>query len=467
MPMTVETALVTKKALNAQFNTDSVNASGKTWPRETVHGDKGIKAVGTGKDVPYYVLSSSESMGTAESAADLFKSCTDIFSHDMTNCSEVIAEFYVSFAKVLNEAGFGSDECDLSVFCGYGADVYISKCGKAKLFRYSDGNFSEVVPQMFDFSDGKSAYGVGVYNDNAPGDIFIMLNGYVASVLPADLLSAICRSAGGDIKKLVSIIANQAEKFGCKGAVSAVVIKITEVDASQNVPVAAYENNVEEGSEPEYDSTENAETAAAPVLEDAVSDSAETETAQEDIPKAEEKNNSTGSKVGFGIVLGIFCILVIILAVLGIRGINRRHEADVTSPDIIIDETVTDETTGEAESETTTEKADETTTEEVTDETTTEAASTERATQPQNDTPSTQPPVTQEPTTQPPAEEESTTQPEPTEEPSTEAASEPESQNEENTDGGEDEPEPESSNEPAGEGDSTDDTTVADVFSID
>ena len=73
MSLSVETAVVSKRGTARDFNTDYVNVSGKLWSNDVVHGDKGVRAAGTGTDRPYYVLASSDKKGTAESAASLYR----------------------------------------------------------------------------------------------------------------------------------------------------------------------------------------------------------------------------------------------------------------------------------------------------------------------------------------------------------------------------------------------------------
>lgn len=397
MPMTVETALITRKSKISEYNTDSLNASGKTWPRETVHSEKGIKAAGTGKELPYYVLASSPFKGTAESAADLFKSCTEIFSPEMNNCADVISEFYLSFIKVLNEAGFASSDCDLAVFCGHGSTVNISKCGGAKLFRYSNGGFSEVQPKMSFFPDGKSSYGVCTFPGSEAGDIFIMLNGSVAKVLPADLIAAVCASADGDIKKIISVISSQADKYGCNGAVSAIVIKLTEVENIAAVPAAA--------PAAEAEAPAKTESKAAALSEKPEAEAENTENRSDKM--------TVGSKFAFGVVIGIFVFLLAVLIALAVRGIKHRGDADATTTeaaqttteaDLAVDESTTEEDTTAQTAESTTEETT------VPPETTKRAS--EVSTTRNRDTAST----TAEPTTEKPEEK---TEPEPTEEPAT------------------------------------------------
>ena len=103
MQMLVDAALITKRAAAADFNTDSVNASGKIWPREIVHSENGIKAAGKSQGRPYYVLASAKEKGTAESAADLFRSCLSEFNADGSNYSVVISDFFQGVRKSVEQ----------------------------------------------------------------------------------------------------------------------------------------------------------------------------------------------------------------------------------------------------------------------------------------------------------------------------------------------------------------------------
>lgn len=354
MPMFVEAALVTRKAASSEFNTDSINASGKTWPRETVHGEKGIRAVGTGREVPYYVLAGSPVKGTAESAADLFKSCTQIFAPDMANAPDVIADFYASFAKVLNDAGYASSDCELEVFCGFRDKVILAKSGNSRIFRINDEQINEVLPSMSLFADEKSSYGVSAISGVSVGEIFVLINSSVAAVLPEDLIKAVAVSANGDIKKIVSVLASQADKYGCCGAVSAIAVRISETETAP-VVVKAEETAADDEAEPQ--------SAVAESSDDISSDNNDIRAQQDD------KEDKPKGKVAFGIVIAIFLLFLVVLGFLAGRGIAKRHE---------LDETTTEESTSAEETESETEE--ETTGEITTEESTTEETTAEEGT---------------------------------------------------------------------------------------
>ncbi len=234
MQMSIDAALITRKSASLDYNTDSLNASGKIWPRESVHSANGIKAVGKSHGKPYYVLSSADAKGTAESAADLFKACVSEFATDGTNYSESISEFFRAFAGVLDKSGYNSASCDLAIFAGVENRVFLAKSGKARLFRYSEGFFSEAKPQMFAYEDQASNYGVCSYSDAQVGDIYVLLSGKVGAAVSESLLKAIVKNADGDIKKMVSQIDSNAKKNGCADAISAIVLKVTDIEGDEN-----------------------------------------------------------------------------------------------------------------------------------------------------------------------------------------------------------------------------------------
>ena len=251
MALTVEAAVVTKKGAANPFNTDSVNAAGKVWPAEIIHGDKGVKVAGTNKGAPYYVLASSRTKGTAQSAADLFQNCVNKFIEDGSNCALMLSEYFNAFAKVLIESGFESSDCSFAVLAGFNDTVYVGKSGESRLYTFYDGSFSEITPETKAFADGKSSFGVAQCSDVKPGDLFILLPGAVASVFPDGLLKAACVKFEGDVRKIAAVIGSQAEKYGYHDAVSAVVVKVTEVEMPAVMPVAADEDEKREAeSEP-------------------------------------------------------------------------------------------------------------------------------------------------------------------------------------------------------------------------
>ena len=229
MTMTVDAAIVSRKSPKLEYNTDGVNAAGKVWPREVVHSEKGIRAAGISKDRPYYVLASSAYKGTAESAADLFQNCVEGFRDDGTNFADMLAEFFRAFAKVLVDSGFDSSACDFSIFVGKEDKVYLAKMGNARLYLIRD-LFCEVVEHVKHlFPDEQSSFGIAEIDDVQVDDTFILVTEQVSAALNEDLMEAIYRNAEGDIKKIVAQLASQAVRFGCKDAISALVVKIMEV----------------------------------------------------------------------------------------------------------------------------------------------------------------------------------------------------------------------------------------------
>ncbi|MBR5409120.1 MAG: hypothetical protein IK104_00470 [Clostridia bacterium] len=418
MTMTVDAAIVSRKSAALDFNTDGINASGKIWPREVVHSEKGIRAAGVSKDRPFYVLASSASKGTAESAADLFKNCVEGFAEDGSNFADMIAEFFRAFAKVLVDSGFDSSDCDFSIFVGVNDKVYLAKMGTSKLYRIRD-DFCEVVePVKRGFPDGKSEYGVAVIDDVLVDDTFVLLTEKVAEALNEDLMEAIYKNAAGDIKKVVAQFASQAVRFGCKDAISAIVIKITEVgeSASSFVPpiVPAFGTDDPYQRESEYDA--DAYAVPEPVEEEPAEDDGT-------VPV------SKGKKIAFLAVTTILVVLLLGIIFFVVSKIAETHKAEPGT-------TAPAGTEAEATDETTTEPAstEESTSEE---ESSSEEASSEEA--------STEEPTTEEPTTERPVER--TTEepaPETTEEPAPETTEEPAPETTE-------EPAPETTEEPVPE----------------
>lgn len=322
MQMIVDAALITRKAPDADFNTDSLNASGKVWPREVVHSESGIKAAGKSQGRPYYVLSSAETKGTAESAADLFKQCLPEFDADGSNYSMVISDYFKAFAKVLNKSGFDSSACDICVFTGFEDSVYLAKSGNAKLFRYADGALTEAVPQMFRYIDNASAYGVCSFAGVKPGEVYLLVSGGVASVLSESMFRAICNNAGGDIKKIVALIASNAVKNGCTQAVSAVAIRIEEPDKTGDPTPETVD---EPDPEPERDNPFLAEVSAfAAETSTAAAETVEYDDEPEPVDPKEKKERkfSFGSgRIAFVNIALIALVLIAAVALILIKGV--------------------------------------------------------------------------------------------------------------------------------------------------
>ena len=364
MPMSVEAAVITKKSSLLDFNTDSVNAAGKLWPRETVHSEKGIRAAGLCKDKPYYVLTSSKTKGTAESAADLFKTCAENFSEDGENCSELLADFFKAFSRVLIDAGFESSDCDFSVFAGFGTNVYIGKSGKSRAYAFYDGEFTEIDPEEHELYDGKSTYGIACCNNVKEGDIFILLTEKVASTLTGAVVAAICRTAQGDIKKISALISSQAAKLGCTDAVSAVVLRIKEA-----VPVPAAAPSEE--AAPSAADKEDGFSFVAPVPENGNEVDNETASAVEELSDGGESNK--GKRLGVVILSVILGLLILAIAFFAIKIISQMHSDNngesISESIEESDESETEsETEKESESESEEESSEETGTEETTEE---------------------------------------------------------------------------------------------------
>ena len=419
MPMTVEAAVVTQKSAALDFNTDSVNAAGKLWPREIVHGEKGIRAVGVCRHKPYYVLASSATKGTAESAADLFKNCEDKFDPEGTNCALLTADFFKAFARVLTDAGFESSSCAFSVFAGFHTTAYLAKSASNRIFTYYDDTFTEIEPEMTEYADGKASYGVAQCNNVKAGDVFLLLTESVTTALTVDVIAAICRSAQGDIKKIAALIASQSVKFGCEDAVSAVIIKIQEATAA-----AAAAN----------------EAVPAAQAVNVVVNTAKSAAGAESLVKTEkkapaEKSESTGPKRTVFLIIALIAILLVIGIVYMVVSALKNKNNTVVPPgntqsslisteenaaNVVSDET--SQTTSEPESESVsvseTESVSVSETQSTT-EPTTQEPSTRNSYTPVTQPPATDPPVTQPPVTQPPVTQPPVTQPPVTEPPVT------------------------------------------------
>ena len=429
--MLIDAALISKKSSLLDYNTDGVNASGKIWPREIVHSDNGIRAAGSIQGKPYYVLADAKSKGTAESAADLFKSCVSEFAADGSNYSEKIGGFFRAFAQVLGKSGYDSEACNLGIFAGYEHRIYCAKSGKTRIFRFADGDFFEVKPQLFPHEDGLSSYGVSVYNNVKPGEIYIYITGQVYNFLSESLLKAIIKNADGDIKKIVAMIVSNAVKNGCTEAVSAIVLKVGSSDANVRgtaaSAAAATAPALHEVELPEAENTpeinEPEETRRSSPVQGNSEYYEPTEDDIDDETEHTEKINRYKSRNKFSraAIIDVVIVLVVVAVVLGIllsKGvIGKRKEGSATKEGVNISDIFNETTTKKTDKTSTTTDPSKQTTENISAVSESAGATTGRsagATTARGVTP-VQPRTTQPPETEAPA-----TTPRPTETPVTE-----------------------------------------------
>ena len=398
MPITVETAVVSRKGIGADFNTDAVNAAGKIWPQEVLHGEKGIRAVGSCSETPYYVLASSKTKGTAQSAVELFPNCVSRFNADGSNCAHATTDFMRAFAKVLGESGFDSSACSLAMLACFNDTVYVSRSAGGRLFAYADGEFFPIEPELNSFEDGRASYGIAQCSHVKEGDIFLMLTADLADALPKGLLAAIFKNAAGDIKKIAALISSQAIKYECVSAVSAVIVRVKSASA---VPAG------------EADATE------APVAAASVAVSAEEEKDDENAGEAKPAV-SNGKRAGMIVGICILAVAVLVALYFAVTTLSQKYGDPSTLPVSDVSDTETEpETKPEPTTEPTTSEeeiatADTTTEEESTSEsetTTRRASSTTRSSSSTTRSYSTTAPATTTPVVTTPATEPSSEAP--------------------------------------------------------
>ena len=414
MSMSVEAALISRKSASLSFNTDGINAAGKIWPREVVHGD-GIQAAGNFQDKPYFVLSSAKEKGTAESAADLFRSCVTEFNANGSNYEELISDFLHSFASALNDSGMKSSDCDFSIFAASDDKAFVAKSGTSKVFIYSDDICREATVPMQTHEDNASSYGVLCYPNVRAGDIFILLTKTMADLLPAEMIESICEKAAGDIKKAVKLISSLAKKNGCEDAISAIVIKVTDVKK----PLTDFDSETDEfsGGNKQHTAVFNlGDQAAITPLAGAVKMNSN----EDDYPDEEDdyyddddydddpyqvmEGPDNRRRVGLIAAIAVLAILILVVAFFAIKMFSERGGLNPTVPAQTTGESTTGETTT---GETTT--GETTTGETTTGETTTGETTTNRrdriTTEPSQERVTSAPRPTQPPApvTQPPA----------------------------------------------------------------
>lgn len=400
MPMIVDAALVTRKGKNAEFNTGSINAAGKTWQREKIHSDKGVFVAGRAENAPYYAVASSEVKGIAETAVTLFNDFASVLEESTENKNEVLSSFFKTFADFIKEnAGLEPSSFGMAVLSGRYDTVHIGLSGNASAYRLSDGILSVVNPDYEMYGDGVTRYGVAECSGVRENDIFLLLGDEAAKAVDAQTVNNICAGSNGDIQLILRRLAGAAISLHHDNSVSLVAVKILAVEKPPVAPVAPV---VTPGVGEVFEFENNNDTVISSPDD---GKTAETADRQPD-PLSENSGTDDGNKkrtAAFIAVAIVLAVLVLLLGLIAIRGIihfKGEKNPTVTTAETTEESTTAQEETTSAEEETTT--AEETT---ATEETTTRRTVNETTTRRKKDTNDSTTVAPTEKPTEPPTEE--------------------------------------------------------------
>lgn len=352
MPMIVDSALVTRKGKGAQYNTGSINASGKTWEREKIHGDKGVFVAGRAENEPFYAVATSGVKGIAETASTLFNDFASVLNNSVENRSEVLSSFFKTFSDFIKDnASLEPSSFSMAVFAGRNDSVHIGISGSGAAYRISNGKVYPVLPEMLVYDDGVTGYGAVEIPNVDSGDIFLLFGEEAAAELTQDTVAEVCASADSDIQLILRRLASAAISVAPQKSITLAAVKILDTEPLPVIPAA----------------------------DEVIVDEKTTFTDEAAVSEPQAENSSTenaGKKrtAGFIVVASILAVLVLALGIIAIRGIIYYKGTKNPSS-----ETTTAETTTVEESTTAAEAS--TTEPETESETTTEAETTTRRAQ--------------------------------------------------------------------------------------
>ncbi len=350
MSFKVEAAVITRKGVSTQFNSDSININKKVLPREvSANGYKGAGAV-VGKS--FFALADARVESCADAAVVSLNERSEQFLLNSADVQNIFSDFFKDITGALTEMGHNSSAFSCALFYIDEQEVVISQTGSVKCFRYSQEKLYFVDPILEDHSDALSQYGSSRFDDVKDGDLFFLLDENVANALNNELLESICKQCEGNTKVAVKLLLSKVDTQLNAGAFVLKVSKDEEEVSSVAVKDAESEEKlIEIPINSENESDEDAE---------------------------EEKNEKSGKK-SLGYKVAVVLITAVLMVGFFIGGVyvgrylrNFINSSEYSQSDVEESQAATDET-AEATQETT----DETTVDEsTTDETTVEKEST-------------------------------------------------------------------------------------------
>lgn len=235
MPMKVEAAIVTQKRAEASFNTDSVNVNGKVFPRDVIK--NGYKGSGIISGSVYFALTSSVVDGFADAAVAAFNERAQVFDV-AKDARTVFSGFYEDCRNALLNMGRKENDLTCAGFFAKGRKVVLAGNEGVKLYLSRLGNCTPVTPEKV--IDTTADYSSSVFSDVTSGDIFILLSPGSAEVISEKEIEDICRISDGSVKRIVNYITKVGLAKDGENAVSAIVVKILETAAEEEITAPAF-----------------------------------------------------------------------------------------------------------------------------------------------------------------------------------------------------------------------------------
>lgn len=392
MSMRFEAAVITKKRVGEEFNTDSVNINGKILPREIIL--NGYKGAGVIDDKAYFALNSSFVEGYSDASVASFEDFAVHFNEKSTTPITIINEYFRNTVSAINSLNHTSKEISIgAAYCGK-RNVILGRSGDTSLYSYSGGILKKINPENSMHDDAKSNYGCYTIHDVTVNDIFLLISPGASASLSDKDIADICRVSDGSVKKIVNIIARVAEAKLSSGGIGVIAIKIllndltvddeademieqtdvpdmsvTDTDAEKAPELPKEHEEIVGGFVPAFEfdiQTDKDEI----VFEDSnSSQNNEKEPVEEIVSQDNEKKSKKIGLIGL-IVVAIVIIAGVLFGVAKFTDIFNYNRESSTSLENITETEITTEESTTAE-ETTEEETTEVTTEETTEETTT------------------------------------------------------------------------------------------------
>ncbi len=275
MPMKVEAAVVTQKQAVAEFNTDSININGKTFPREIIR--NGYKGSGVVSGDVYFSLASSKVEGFADATVVAFNERAKKFpvTRDPKN---VFSGFYEDCRSALLNMDRQEDELVSACLYASGRTVTVACNGDTGLFALRFSKCGRITVEKAE--NTVADYNVAVISDVSENDIYMLLSPGAVQVLTAKDIEDICKVADGSVKRIVSLISKVALNNGAMSGVSVIAVKVLETAAEAELASVGfmpdfdamekllYGDGAEEANKEEKN--ENAEEGTAEAVSEAV-----------------------------------------------------------------------------------------------------------------------------------------------------------------------------------------------------
>ena len=287
MPMKVEAAVVTQRQTVAEFNTDSININGKTFPREIVR--NGYKGSGVVSGDVYFSLASSKVEGFADATVVAFNERAKKFpvTRDPKN---VFSGFYEDCRSALLNMDRQEDELVSACLYASGRTVTVAGNGDTGLFALRFSKCGRITVEKAE--NTVADYNVAVISDVSENDIFMLLSPGAVQVLTTKDIEDICKVADGSVKRIVSLISKVALNNGAMSGVSVIAVKVLETAAESELASVGFMPDFEAMEKLLYGENTEEKTEEAQTVNEAEGSSASEAVADEACEDVSASNES-------------------------------------------------------------------------------------------------------------------------------------------------------------------------------